>query len=76
MNYETRTLKIAVMPENEPIFANGVTEIKIVDEAGGEFIEVSQCNDDNVGKIQIDPTEWPHIREAINKMIKECRNNK
>lgn len=76
MNYETRTLKIAVMPENEPIFANGVTEIKIVDEAAGEFIEVSQCNVHNDGKIQIDPTEWPHIREAINKMIKECRNNK
>jgi hypothetical protein len=74
MNYETRTLKIAVMPENEPIFSDGVTEVQIADEAGGEFVEVSQCNDDNVGKIQIDPIEWPHIREAINKMIKECRN--
>jgi hypothetical protein len=76
MNYETRTLKIAVMQENEPIFDNSVTEIKIADEATGEFVEVSQCNDDNEGKIKIDPTEWPHIREAINKMIKECRNNK
>ena len=76
MNYETRTLKIAVMPENEPIFAEGVTEIQIVDEAASEFIEVSQCNDNNEGKIQIDPTEWPHIREAINKMVNECRFNK
>lgn len=74
MNYETITLKVAVMPENEPIFADGVTEIQIVDQGAGEFIEVWQCNDDNEGKIQIDPTEWPHIREAINKMIKECRN--
>ena len=73
MNYETRTLKIAVMPENEPIFADGVTEIQIVDKAAGEFIEVSQFNDDNEVKIRIDPTEWPNIREAINKMIKECR---
>jgi len=76
MNYETRTLKVAVMPENEPIFADGVTEIQIGDHGAGEFVEVSQCNDNNEGKIQIDPTEWPHIREAINKMIKECRNNK
>ena len=45
MNYETRTLKIAVMPENEPIFAEWVTEIQIVDEAAGEFIEVSQCKE-------------------------------
>ena len=76
MNYETRTVKVSVVPKGEPIFHNGVTSIEIVDEASGEFLEVSQCNDSNNGKIFIDPYEWPTLRAAIDKMIKECRDYK
>jgi hypothetical protein len=75
MNFETRTLKIAVVPNGKPIFDNQVTEIEIVDEAAGEFLEISQCNDSNQGKIAICKNEWPEIRSAIDKMIKECRDN-
>jgi len=73
ITHETRTLKIVVLPKGDPIFANAATEIEIVDEAAGEYLEVSQCNDENEGKIQIEPLEWPYLREAINRMIKECR---
>ena len=72
MNYETRTIKVSVAPKGEPIFHNGVTSIEIVDEAAGEFLEVTQCNDSNEGKISIEKSEWPTLRAAIDQMIKEC----
>ena len=70
MTYETRTTKIIVGVKGEPIFDDSVTEIKIIDEAGGEFLEVSQ---DNV-KLRFDKDEWVHVRAAVNKMFKLCRN--
>lgn len=74
MDYETRTLKIAVTPKGEKIFHNQVTQIEIVDEAAGEYVEVSQCSDSNDGKIAICKNEWPAISAAIDKMLKECRD--
>jgi len=76
MNYETRTIKVSVAPKGEPIFHNGVTSIEIVDEAAGEFLEVTQCNDSNEGKISIEKSEWPTLRAAIDQMINECRDYK
>jgi hypothetical protein len=76
MTHETRTVRVSVAPKGEPLFHNGVTNIEITDEASGEFLEVSQCNDNNSGKILIDPYEWPALRAAIDKMIKECREYK
>jgi hypothetical protein len=76
MTYETRTVKVSVAPKGEPLFHNGVTNIEIIDEASGEFLEVSQCSESNESKISIDPYEWPTIRAAIDKMIKECRDYK
>jgi hypothetical protein len=70
MNYETRTTKMIVGVKGQQIFDDSVTEIEIVDEAGGEFLEVSQDG----GKLRFDPEEWPHVRDAIEKMFKLCRN--
>jgi hypothetical protein len=73
MTYETRTTKITVLPKGEPLYHEGATEIAIVDEAAGEYLEVSQCSDSHEGKIKIDIYEWPALKAAIDKMIKECR---
>jgi hypothetical protein len=70
MNYETRTTKMIVGVKGQQIFDDSVTEIEIVDEAAGEFLEVSQAG----GKLRFDPEEWPHVRAAINRMFKLCRN--
>ena len=70
MTYETRTTKVIVGVKGEQIFDDSVTEIEIVDEAGGEFLEISQ---DDV-KLRFDAEEWPHVRDAIEKMFKLCRN--
>ena len=76
MSYETRTTKITVLLKGEPIYHEGSTEIEIVDEASGEFLEVSQCDDSYDGKIKIDIHIWCALRAAIDKMIKECREYK
>ena len=70
MTYETRTTKIIVGVKGEQIFDDSVTEIEIVDEAAGEFLEISQ--DDQ--KLRFDAYEWVHVRDAIEKMFKLCRN--
>jgi hypothetical protein len=74
MDFDTRTLKIAVIPKGEKIFNNQVTQVEIVDEAAGEYVEVSQCSESYDGKIGICKYEWPAIRAAIDKMLEECRD--
>ena len=76
MTYETRTMSLLVIPEGEPSFSEQGTEVRIVDEAGGEYVEVEQSGHASLGKIQINPEEWPALREAIDRMIGMCRNPK
>jgi hypothetical protein len=56
--------------KGQQIFDDSVTEIEIVDEAAGEFLEISQEG----GKLRFDLEEWPHVRDAVEKMFKLCRN--
>jgi hypothetical protein len=75
MTYQTRTLKIAVGVKGEPIFHEGATEIEIIDEAAGEFLKITQSPDDaEPGAIKIDQHEWPMLKAAIDRMMKECRS--
>ena len=75
MDYETRTLKIGVCVKGEQIFHESMTEIELVDEVAGEFIKIIQSPDDKeIQEIKIDQYEWPTLKAAIDKMIKECRD--
>jgi hypothetical protein len=76
MNYETRTTQVTVVPVKEPLFSDMATDIRIVDEAAGEYVEVCQSGRVDLGKIAIDPIEWPVLREAIDQMIAGCRGDK
>ena len=73
MIYHTRTLAIMVKPEGEPTFSELATTIQIEDESGGEFVVVSQHGTPEMGQIAINPEEWPTLRDAIDRMIAECR---
>lgn len=73
MTYETRTIGLILAPKGAPIFSEQATEIKIVDESAGEFVEVCQSGRVDLGKIAISPEEWPALRGAIDSLIKECR---
>lgn len=71
---ESRVTRIAVGPADELLFSEMVTTVEIVDESGGEFVEVSQHGAPEIGKIQISPEEWPALRAAINRMMRQCRD--
>lgn len=67
--YVARIVAMAVAPKGYGVLSEQATRIEYADEGAGEFVEVSQVIG---GKIGIDPKEWPHIRDAIDKMIGGC----
>ncbi len=74
MTYAARQICWSYGPEDDPLFSEMRTEITIVDEAAGnEFVEVSQHGHTDLGKIQIDPSEWPGLRDAIEQAVAQCR---
>lgn len=70
---EARVLCVAVVPVGEPIYSERLTLVTICDDTEGEYVEVSQAGRADLGKIAIDPDEWPALRDAIESRIKECR---
>ena len=72
--YITRVTQLTVTPQNEPTFSDMATTISIDSEAAGEFLVLTQGARREPG-IAIDPDEWPKIRAAINRMVRECRDD-
>jgi len=71
--YHTRIAALAVVYTRENcLFDETTTFVRIDDEAAGEFVVVEQTGCD-LGKIHIDPGEWPVLRQAIDRMIDECQ---
>ncbi len=76
MEFETRAVAIVgavaivVVEKGEPIFSPSSTRVEITDEAAGEFVTVKQ----DVGEISIMVEEWPAIREAVDRLIAEYRD--
>jgi hypothetical protein len=74
---KTITTRITVLPENQPIFSELATEIGIVDEAAGPYIEMRQISQDNGEEtLRFDIDEWPHIIKAVGKLIQEIKKLK
>ncbi len=66
------TSRITVLPKGEAIFSYQATEISIVDEAAGPFIEIKQFPE--VGdeqSIKFNVEEWPYIAKAVGKILQE-----
>lgn len=70
-----RITRISVLPDNCSIFEDQATHIEVDDEGGGEFVSVMQPHMRTCEAFQISPKEWPAIRSAINKLIKECKDD-
>ena len=66
---ETRVVTLVIAPAGSTVLSEFSTKAEIQDEGGGEFVEVSQES----SSIRIDKTEWPLIKAAIDKLIKNCR---
>lgn len=67
---KTRITQLTVAPAGAELYDDRSTIIEITDEGGGEFITVTQPHGSS--DIRLDPSEWPVIRAAIDKMIEEC----
>lgn len=65
-----RILKWHVGPEGKPIFDENSYTVEIEDESAGEFVTIE---DGNGGKVSLEANHWKHLRNAINKAVKECR---
>lgn len=72
--YNTQVTRLLVVPEGEPKFSEMATTVEIDDEAAGEFVVVSQYGRADIGKIAINPEEWPALRAAINRLIRQCED--
>lgn len=75
MTFEKRMTAITVCKVGEPIFSDYATRVEIVDEAAGEFVEVSQGGRESGGKIAIASDDWPALREAIDQLLNDCRDH-
>ena len=73
VEYETRTTQVWVGPKGEPTYNELGFVVEITDEGGGEFVEVSPTTEP--GKLRIDLRCWPALRDAVDKMLKECRED-
>lgn len=72
MKYIQRTISIMILPEGENIFCETATTIAISDDAAGEFLKITQCNDESEkGEISLEQNEWPSIRAGIDFMFAE-----
>ena len=71
-DYKIRTTQIMVHPAtDDSTLSEMATTVSIDDEGGGEYVKAEQTN---TGSILINPDEWPAIREAIDRMVSECRS--
>jgi hypothetical protein len=76
MKYIQRTMSIMILPEGENIFCETATTIAITDDAAGEFLKITQCNDESEkGEIRLSDNEWPSIRAGIDMMFKEIEKH-
>lgn len=64
---KTRITQITLTPGE--LFHERAFTISVIDEGGGEFLEVKSL--DTCQTIRVDDDEWPHLREAIDRMFGE-----
>ena len=69
---ETRHTRIRVAPTGDHIHSDQGFTVEIdSDCSGGEFVVVTDHADEH--SVGINPEEWPSLRDAIDKMVDECR---
>ena len=73
----TRSVKWIVGAFDEPVHSDALTSVEIIDEGAGEFLQVSQSDEDGrTMRIKISPEEWPELMNAINHAVKMCQEAK
>ena len=70
--FTTIITKLCVVPSGKPIHDEAATTIGLDDEGGGLFVVIRQEDNLDTNEVKIDPEEWPAIRAAVNRMVREC----
>jgi hypothetical protein len=73
--FRVRITRLSVLPPQEPLFSEQCTNVSIVDEAAGEFLEIEQKRGRTDAKSQtiaISPEEWPALKQAIEQLLADC----
>jgi hypothetical protein len=65
-----KVTQITLFPDGEPISSQLGYAINLCDD-NGIYLEVTDKHD-SYDTICIHPEDWPALREAINKMVKNC----
>ena len=63
---------MSICPDNQFLKDEKTIVVRIVDEGAGEFVEIESL--DGVGKVQIDPDQWEVLRDAINSLMDNCKD--
>lgn len=71
----SRPTKWIVIREGQPIFAENAIEVSIEDEAAGEFVVIEQDMNGKDNKIAIDPSEWPMLRNVIDRAFRDINRD-
>lgn len=72
MNYKTRVTRLTISPIGHPIFSDQTTNLEIEDDAGGEYVKISQQSDYKDSHSQafyLTPDEWPAVRDAVEILL-------
>ena len=75
----TRSVKWIVGPVDESVHSDALTSVEIADEGqgAGEFVQVSQSDEDGLTmRINISLEEWPELMNAIDHAVKMCQEAK
>ena len=75
----TRSIKWTVGAFDEPVHSDALISVEIIDEGegAGEFVQVSQSDEDGLTtRIKISPNEWPELMNAIDHAIAMCQEAK
>lgn len=68
----TLTTRLCVVPSGKSIYDEAATTIGLDDDGGGLFVTIRQEDNLDTNEVKIDPEEWPAIRAAVNRMVREC----
>ena len=70
--YETLLTTITLKPKGKALYSDEATRISLDDTGDEMFVTVSQ----GYREIGINPEEWQHIRDAIDRIIALCDEQK
>lgn len=73
VNYVSTVTEVTIHPLGEsPVLGDNCTRLRLADEAGGLFFELSQDQGPSISAVRIDPEELPVITQAAATLMQQA----